>query len=365
MFEAKQPVQNDTSPCPENATIPSPVSGRFALVAEQILSRVRGAKNILLHCHPSPDGDSVGSALALMHVLNNLGKSVTVVQGDSLLPASFRVLPGAERILPLRVDQVDLTAHDLFIALDSAGPEQISRTRGRDILSQVSTVVIDHHVANGGYGEINLIVPTCGATAEVLFHLFQAWGCSVNAAVATCLLVGIHSDTALKFPGTTPQTFLLGAELLSRAPGALEVVRDLERNVTPQQLNFVSLGLSNTSWHFGGRVALSSVSYSEIAARNFSPPDLVTREVVALLQRTEGCSLAVAACEFEPGAVKASLRSIGHPSALAVVQSLDPSSGGHAQASGIVLKGPLPEVTRRILDALEAFTEGNMSAAGN
>src|SRR3989344_3205155 len=96
-------------------------------ISSDILSHIEKANSILLHCHPSPDPDSVGSVLAMKCALEQMGKKATVIKGDSDIPQAFMHFPGADTIVKKNFGEVDLKNFDLFIILDSASPEMISR----------------------------------------------------------------------------------------------------------------------------------------------------------------------------------------------------------------------------------------------
>src|SRR4051812_38019854 len=106
------------------------VSATIKEQAPIILAEIKKAKSILLHCHPSPDPDSVGSALAMKFALEGLGKKVTVIKGDSDIPEAFNHFPGALEIMAKNFFEIDLSQFDIFIVQDSASIEMISR-RGK------------------------------------------------------------------------------------------------------------------------------------------------------------------------------------------------------------------------------------------
>src|SRR3989344_3353977 len=128
--------------------------GDFDAKASQIFDEIKKASSILLHCHPSPDPDSVGSALAMKFALEQLGKKATVIKGDSEIPQAFMHFPGAKEIIAENFFEVDLKEFNLFIILDSAAPEQISRFKPIKFPLPIRTIVIDHHRTNPGYADI-------------------------------------------------------------------------------------------------------------------------------------------------------------------------------------------------------------------
>jgi phosphoesterase RecJ-like protein len=143
-------------------------------MAPVVLDAITKAENILLHCHPSPDPDSVGSVLAMKLALEQLGKKVTAIQGDSAIPQAFMHFPGASTIVKKNFGEVSLSDFDLFIILDSGSPEMISVNKPSFPLP-IKSLVIDHHASNTSYADINLIDIASPATAYILFNLFKKY----------------------------------------------------------------------------------------------------------------------------------------------------------------------------------------------
>ena len=181
--------------------------------APLILVEIKKAKSILLHCHPSPDPDSVGSALAMKFALESLGKKATVIRGDSEIPQAFMHFPGADQIVPKNFGEVDLKEFDLFISLDTAAIDRISTLGKLEFPASLFVIDIDHHRTNPGFGAINLIESSYPATAQILFDLFKEWGVPITADMAYNLFIGIYTDTgAFKYRETTVKTFAIAAE---------------------------------------------------------------------------------------------------------------------------------------------------------
>ena len=182
--------------------------------APVILAEIRKANNILLHCHPSPDPDSVGSALAMKFALEQLGKKATVIKGDSEIPQAFMHFPGAKDIVQKNFFEVDLKDFDLFIAVDAGGLVTVSRKGEVVFPPTLKVIVIDHHQTNGGYGSINLIEPNYPANCQILFDLFKLWNVKLDASIAANLFIGIYTDTgSFKFAGVNHYTFDVARQL--------------------------------------------------------------------------------------------------------------------------------------------------------
>src|SRR3989344_6757104 len=183
-------------------------------IAPAILGAIKKSKNILLHCHPYPDPDSIGSVLAMSCVLKKMGKKVTAIIGDSNYPDNLACLPNRGWIVPRQYSQIDLGKFDLFIILDSSSPSQVSQLVDVIFPKNMKTIVIDHHRTNEGFGDINLVKADSSSTCQILYDLFNFWGINIDSDVAICLLLGIYADTGgFKYQNANYETLKVVSEL--------------------------------------------------------------------------------------------------------------------------------------------------------
>lgn len=185
--------------------------------ARQIWQRIRSVNRILLSCHASPDFDSIGSVLGLGLVLEKLEKTVTLISGDNTLPQNTIWLPNVDKIKAQKFKDLDLSKLDLFISVDTSVPGQITREIDLSFPLPIPSLVIDHHDTNSKYGEINLVVPGVGSTAEIIYDLVCAQNPKLlDKEIATCLFSGIWSDSyGLILPGVSEHTFSVISELIT------------------------------------------------------------------------------------------------------------------------------------------------------
>ncbi len=186
------------------------------------IQHLEQAERILLTAHVHPDGDAIGSCLALCHVLKKMGKHVQVVLDDHM-PDIYDILPGFNEIK--RYDGETLAA-DLVVLLD-ARP-------GRDgrICSSVSAPVlnIDHHASNDCSTDFAYVEPEAAATAEILYGLFREWGIVIDEDIASCLYTGIATDTGFfAFQNTKPEALEICADLLRAGAKPAEIASAVRR----------------------------------------------------------------------------------------------------------------------------------------
>ena len=195
-----------------------------------ILQKIKGAKNVVINCHKSPDPDSVGSALSVYLVLKNLGKKVTIVSPDTI-SSELMFLPYAEEIKTIKCYDFDFSDYDLFIVLDSASIDVVTGDSDTS-LPKIPIINIDHHKSNPGYGDINLIDTEASSVSELLFNLFNDWKVKLNKELVTSLYTGIVGDTGcFMYPDTKAETHKVAAQLMEYGADHVGVIFNLFRQM--------------------------------------------------------------------------------------------------------------------------------------
>lgn len=331
------------------------MSDQIKKLAPLIWSEIQKANNILLHCHPSPDGDSVGSALATMNLLTGLGKQVTVISGDSEIPIGLSLLPGYDKIQLKNFLQVDLTKFDLFISLDSSSPNQISQKGDVVFPPTLRTINIDHHISNTNYAQLNLVEPKYPAVCQILYDVFKLWTCRITPEIAICLFVGLYTDTGgFKHIGAIPESLDVGAALVHLYPDFPRIIFHLENSYEPQNVTYLGLALSNIETYFHNNVALSAISLELLQNHDISVKHTEKMEVANTLKSVVGWNIGVSLVEHEPNIVKVSLRTRDHKkydvSKIAVATG---TGGGHPVAAGATIQQPMPEAIKFLLETIQ------------
>ncbi|MEA2715624.1 MAG: bifunctional oligoribonuclease and phosphatase NrnA [Candidatus Parcubacteria bacterium] len=326
------------------------VSPQIIKLAPVILGEIRKAGSVLLHCHPSPDPDSVGSALAMKAALEQLGKKATIIGGDSTMPVGFEHFPGVDAIVPKNFFEIDLADFDLFIILDSGSPNMISRFKPIEWPLPNRTIAIDHHLSNPGFADINLIEPGYPATAAMLHDLFALWKIRMTPEMASNLFIGIYADTGgFRFEGSTARTFTIAAELASLAPDFSKIVSLMENSNTPAFLAFEALALDSVEVFLDGKLALSVIPHRALVEKKIPLNEVRSNAVSLLLRSVAEWKVTGTLIEIEPGKAKMSFRT-------ADAQKYDVSrlavafgGGGHAAASGATADGAIDDVKSMVV----------------
>ena len=322
-------------------------------IVEKIKIEIDKAKSILLHCHPSPDPDSVGSSLAMKLALEQLGKKVTLIQGDSMVPEAFE-FPGVNTIVKKNFFEIDLKEFDLFIIQDSGSIDRVSEKGSVVFPDEFMTIVIDHHASNPGYGKINLILPNYPATAQILYDLFGELGVKIDHDIALNLFIGIYTDTGgFKYRESSPETLRIAAELAKIAPDYSKVMYIMENSRRKEGLIFESLALSSLKTYFNDEFAIVSVNYDDLQKNKILDEDIFTGYISSKIKSIKGVDFAGTFVEVQPNMVKISLRS-GNPDKFDVSKlAVALGGGGHKSASGIKLKMDIPSAIEKVVNTIK------------
>lgn len=322
-------------------------------LAPKIWAEIESASKILINCHYNPDQDSIGSALAMMHTLEGLGKQVTVIKGDSELPAFVRHLPGGDKIALKNYFEVKPEEFDLFIALDSSDLGRISRVDEIVFPSNLRTVAIDHHASNTNFAEINLVVTDCPATAQILFDLFAEWGVEITHDIATCLLVALHADTGgFRYRKTSSHTFGIASRLAGIAPDFADTLANTEGSKSLKAYKFMGASLSRLEELFDGRVVMAATPYEDFVKMDLTTSDSKNTGLSSMLLGIEGVKMSFLLNEEKSGITNISARSRDGEKydVAALLEKF--GGGGHKVAAGGTINKPLAEAKADLIKAL-------------
>lgn len=320
---------------------------------EHIAATLKEAGTVLVVTHVYPDGDALGSQLALGAILEGLGKKV-ILFGEEKVSHLYDFLPGSDRIANALAGG---DAFDCVVALDCGDALRLGREMER-LLEVHPFVVIDHHSGHKDFGDLRWVDPRRGSTGEMVFELAEAMGAGISYDAAFCLYAAIVSDTgSFKYPSTTARTMRIASELIGIGVEPAKVAGRLYDNFTISRLELLKYVLDTLQLHGDGMVAMIHVTREmfektgaiEEETENFInyPRSLKTVEVAAFLKETRD------------GRISVSLRSKGKEYDVAAV-ARQFGGGGHRNAAGFKLTGlTLEEVRQRLLAALLSVVGGD------
>src|SRR3984893_6486268 len=311
----------------------------------QIGSALREHHRCAVLSHVRPDGDALGSQLALALSLQLLGKDVTVWNEDGLLE-KYDFLPGGQRLTRPPPQARDF---DVAIALDTATQNRLG-TAGESVRHAKIWINIDHHPSNPGYGDLVYIDPTSPATGQILFELIKSEQLPMDGAIAENLFVAISTDTgSFQYPNTTARTFEIGAELVRGGVAVGRVSQLLYENYPRRRTELLRELLGTMRFEANGRIASFSLGLKVAAELGVRPED--NEGLIDHLRAIRGVIVAVFFEELAEGKVRVSMRSKNEGvDVSAICQKF--GGGGHKLAAGARVHGTLAEVEQKILKAI-------------
>jgi len=308
---------------------------RELLAAKQLLD---DATQIAVVAHERPDGDAVGSMLALCLSLRERGKQAHPVLAGGL-PGRYAFLPGSEEV-QRRMPE----GETLVIAVDAADLDRI----GFPELRQVD-INFDHHPSNTRYAAVNLVDPEAVATTSLLHKLAPALGLPITPAVAANLLTGLITDTiGFRTPNVTPDTLRQAAELIEAGANLERAYRKglVERSFLA--LRYWGQGLSKLERQ--GGLVWTSLSLADRKSVGYPGPD--DADLVEILTTIQEAQVAVVFVEQSENQVKVSWR--GRPGVDVARLAAQFNGGGHTLAAGATIRGGLQSVVDQVLAATRA-----------
>lgn len=320
---------------------------------EGIIRAIRDAQTIALVSHVNPDGDTVGSALALKLGLEKMGKTVVPFCRDKV-PHNIMFLAGAGDFR--RIEDMPDAHFDLLICVDVADEGRMGTCA--PLMSQSTcTAQIDHHGTNPNYCELNCVDDDGPATGLVAHELLARLGVEMDVDIAACLYVALSTDTGnFAYTSTTPETFRVMAELMETGLPLGELNRRLYRQREIPQVLLMQRALGNLTFHHGGRVTVMTLTrqdFDECGALPEHADTLVNYGLEIL-----GVRMAMLARETNvPGEIKLSLRAVAPNRIDGIAQSM--GGGGHALAAGATVKGTIEDCVARCVAAMEQALETN------
>lgn len=326
----------------------------FSKISQEIYDTIKKSDHILLHLHPSPDGDSVGSSLAFYWYLKNIHKDVTVIKGDSEFPSYLKPLPGTKFISPQNYFELDLNKYDLFIILDTSAPNQISKIADIKFPPNLKTIVIDHHNSEKEFANINLVDTTSPATAQIIAQLFNKWKINITPEIAINLLIGIYMDTGgFKYAKTTSETFKIATKFAQLYPDFPKILFDIENSNEAGYLLYKGLALSSIEHYFSDKIALSVVSYQSLIDHHLGKKDSEKSEISNMLKSVIGWDIGICMVEYEPGNCSLSFRTRNSEKFdLSLIAKTVGVGGGHRVAAGSTIYMPFLQAKKHLIKTI-------------
>jgi bifunctional oligoribonuclease and PAP phosphatase NrnA len=312
---------------------------------DAVAEAIRSHDRFLVTTHENPDGDALGSILAMRLGLEQLGKDgYLYLSGIIPLPSeyAFMNLDRLSRELP------DDAAERVLLALDCANVRRLGPDPS--LVENAPLVVdIDHHHDNSRFGHVNLIVSKASSTGEILYDLFRELGVTITPDIAEALYIALVTDTGrFQYTNTTPKALRIAAELVEAGANVHQVFQDVYENVAFAKLKLLARALEKARVYEGGRLIVADLERSDFAAAGAEEP--FAEGIIDYLRAVEGAE--IVALIREPPTLngptrRVSLRTRGTGVDVSAIARKS-GGGGHPQAAGFSSEDSTDEIVEFI-----------------
>ncbi len=308
------------------------------------------AKSILLVTHLNPDGDAIGSLLGLANALRERGSAVTTLAVDKGVPNYLKFLPGSDQIVPT----LDSGAWDLMISLDSSDEERSGVVGAYGRAHSKLVINLDHHPTNTLFGNIVLLIPDAVSASQVVLQWLEQMGQPINKASAVPLLTGLVTDTqGFRTSNVRPETLGFAQKLMEAGASLTEITQRTLASMPYQNILLWKYVLPSVELNDG---VISAVVTQE-DAKKAGLVDVSDAGLVEFLVTANEAMISVVFKETSDGRIELGFRCKPGYDVSKVALSL--GGGGHKQASGATIPGPLEAAKARVLPLLhEAYHQG-------
>jgi phosphoesterase RecJ-like protein len=323
----------------------------------KIITHLKASETVLLTTHESPDGDALGSLLAMGLALQRIGKTV-VLFNQSPIPAVYRFLPGVEQV----IDTVDdVTRFDTAVVLDCGDIGRIGPTAGR--IGRIPMVInIDHHITNTGFGGCRLIDVEACSSSEIVYEVLKGLGVDIDRRMATAIYTGILTDTgSFRFANTNSRAFAICAEMATLGVDPYYVAKHVYGTYSLGRIKLLNMALDSIEISNNGKLSLMTLTRKMFEDTDTQPEDV--DGIINYAKRIEDVKVAAMIVEHTngekapetgvPRRYHVSLRSDGSVDVAAIASAH--GGGGHPNAAGFGIRSTLAELRGKIHHLADAI----------
>lgn len=311
-------------------------------VLESIKEKVENSKSILIMTHTNPDGDAMGSSLGLLAALKKIEKQAAVY-----IPVPnkmFSYLPGYDEI---KTEIENVKDYDLCIALDSSDLERLGT--GRELFENIeNTIVIDHHITNQSFGDINYLNAVASSTCENLIVVLAAMGLAINKEMAESLYTGILTDTGAFRYNSQPETFEFVAMLLETGIETAKIYRRLFDLTTLSKTKLLARALERLEVLEEGKISFTYITKEDLEVLGLDESD--SEGIVNFGRNIDGTEVSIFVKE-QDGRYKISMRSNEYVDVSIVASKF--AGGGHVRAAGFESVMTLEQIKTALIEELK------------
>lgn len=310
---------------------------------DSIVEEIKKAESIVVLTHETPDGDAIGSSLAMYNALKQIGKNVDVIIPEC--PRNFNFLTGYNEIKK----EGKITNYDLAITVDCATIERLNGWQDYFDRANV-TINIDHHTKNGMFADYNYVNPASPACAQILIIVLEALNIKINKEIGECLLTGIITDTGgFKYQGVSSETFQFVAWLMQSGVNVSNVYKKALQIKTKSSFELEKIAMNRLEFLEDGKIAFTYITKQDEISVNAETGD--HEGIVEKGRDVEGVEVSVFLRQIEDKTYKISLRANEHVNVSDVAMVF--GGGGHVKAAGCKINGTPEQIKTTLVKVIK------------
>lgn len=305
------------------------------------------SKKIAVVSHVNPDGDNLGSLLAIGLSLEISGKEVKFVKADTI-PDSYMFLPNIEKIEAIEENNNKI---DLLIVLDCSDIERLGENKS--LIEKSDMVInIDHHISNTEFGDVNIVIPEISSTGEIVYYILEKLNYPINKDIATLIYVAISTDTGrFTYQGVTGKTHNTIAKLYNYGIDSFDINKNLYQNRSLPQTQLFIKSISQMNFHNNKRIGVVKISQKMIDEVDGKSED--SEGIVEFIRDTNSIEAAAVIKEVNNNIVKISLRTKEKIDANLICSAFN--GGGHSRASGATVEASLEDAEYKLIAEINKY----------
>ena len=321
-------------------------------IIDRIVEQIACHKNFLITTHVYPDGDAIGSQIALCILLKRMEKKVDLINSFPL-PARYKFLPNSELIK----HNVTLPDSELAFVLDVGSKGRLGNMR--DHINNIKTVInIDHHLGNDRFGIINWIDSNMSSVGEQIFQLYKYMDLEIKKPEAICLYTAIVTDTgSFQYSNTSAETHLAVSELLETGIDHTWICNQIYQNIPKSKLKLLRLALETLSFDAKEKIGYMFITSDMYAKACATEED--SEEIVEYARNVKGVEVGILFKEHSQGNIKISFRSRSKIDVREIASKF--GGGGHHNAAACMINGELNTVLKKVVRAASFEIESSMA----
>lgn len=327
------------------------MSSRSHVSFKEVEDILRSHQHFAVVAHMRPDGDAIGSTVAMGEALKQMGKDVVMINEDGV-PQNIAFMQGSEHVMTPPEEPIQA---DVLVSLDNGSWKRLGEQAIKAVENIPVCLNIDHHETNDCYGTMCCIMPDKSSTGEVLYDLFRFMNIPLNHVMRDAIYIAVSTDTgSFQYERTTPEVMEMAAELIRMGTNVHEINRKLYQEISWNKLVAEREVLKNIQLVANGKLSYASLSDETKKKLGIGSED--TEGLIDILRSIRGVVLAAFFEEQEDGRIRISLRSKDQDIPVNCIAS-EYGGGGHALAAGIRMRLPLEEAKKKVVERLKTALE--------